>query len=526
MKIILVDDEKGIVEGLKKMIGRSVPECRVVGSAHNGLDGFELIQRLNPDIVVTDIRMPKADGLDMITMLKSADIHAKYILLSGYADFEYAKKGIQLGVEFYLNKPVDEQELSECLKQVMESIRADRTKLKEVNELKKEVHKGIQEKALRDIIDLGSEQSDLVEELLQIAGIPVEYKRFAAVIIEAGSIDYLKEFGFQPIFKHIDLALRQYKQVYKFRYSGTQIAVVIAHTSTIENGGIIRAVQHFRETVNRQLRLSVTVGIGTAKDRATGISQSFEEARSALSYKLLKGADAIISFPEIMNLAGTCDPVHGEIIDRLDAALDNMDEEECAAIIREIFRGIERNPRLSPSELQMQCLYILLSSIRKMSIQQLQQNKLLSRQLLSLEGISSFRTLEALEEWMNQVIRGIIAFKKKHNIPHKKDMISEIKEYVSKHYNEQISLADLAARFFINPYYLSQIFKQKTGDTYLNFLTQIRIGKAKELLETTDLKMYEICQMVGYSDPQHFSRMFEKIAGCKPKEYRKNLPDM
>lgn len=525
MKIVLVDDEKGIVEGLKKMIGRSVPECKVVGTAHNGVDGCALIQQLDPDIVVTDIRMPKADGLDMITMLKSADVHAKFILLSGYADFEYARKGIRLGVEFYLNKPVDEQELSECLKQVMGSIRADRTKLEEVNDLKKEVHKSIQENALRDIIDLGSEQTDLVVELVQIAGIPAEYKRFASLIVEAGSIDYLKKFGFQSIFKHIDLALRPYKQVYRFRYTGTQIAVVIAHTTTIENGGLIRAAQRLREAVNRELNLPVTVGIGTAKERASGIGQSFEEARSALSYKLFKGADAIISFPEIKNLAGTCEAVHGELIDKLDAALDNKDEEECAAVIREIFRGMEKHPGLSPSELQKQCLNILLSSIRKLSFQQLQQNERLGRQLLTLEGISSFRTLEELEEWMNQVIGGIIAFKKSHNVPHKQDMISEIKEYVSKHYNEQISLADLASRFFINPYYLSQIFKQKTGDTYLNFLTNIRIAKAKELLETTDLKMYEICQMVGYSDPQHFSRMFEKTAGCKPKEYRKNLSD-
>lgn len=124
---------------------------------------------------------------------------------------------------------------------------------------------------------------------------------------------------------------------------------------------------------------------------------------------------------------------------------------------------------------------------------------------------------------MKQIIRGIITFKKQHNAPQKKDIISEIKVYVAEHYNEQISLAELATRFYINPYYLSQIFKQKTGENYLNFLTQTRIGKAKELLENTDLKVYEICRMVGYSDAQHFSRMFEKITGCKPKEYRKNL---
>ena len=106
MRLILVDDEKGIVDGLKKMISRYIPECEVVGTAYNGLEGFKLIQKMHPDIVITDIRMPQTDGLDMIRMLKDVSIQTKFILLSGYADFEYARRGMQLGVQFYINKPV------------------------------------------------------------------------------------------------------------------------------------------------------------------------------------------------------------------------------------------------------------------------------------------------------------------------------------------------------------------------------------------------------------------------------------
>ncbi|MNR05126.1 HTH-type transcriptional activator Btr [compost metagenome] len=119
----------------------------------------------------------------------------------------------------------------------------------------------------------------------------------------------------------------------------------------------------------------------------------------------------------------------------------------------------------------------------------------------------------------------MISFKLEHNIPKKKDIITEIKDYLIKHYNEPIRIADLAARFFISPLYLSQFFKQKTGETYVNFLAQIRINKAKELLQNTDLKVYEICEMVGYSDTQHFARLFEKLTGSKPRDFRKNTPN-
>ncbi|MDP4098177.1 helix-turn-helix domain-containing protein [Paenibacillus sp. P96] len=265
MKMMIVDDEKGIVDGLHKMIGRYVPECEMIGAAYNGLDGFRLILERQPDIVITDIRMPQADGLEMIRMLKDEACHAQFILLSGYAEFEYARKGMQLGVQFYINKPVEEEELQNCVYKVMEIIRSERAKQQEVYNLKLQVHNRMVESAFRDHMDAGGD-----------------------------------------------------------------------------------------------------------------------------------------------------------------------------------------------------------------------------------------------------------------NLPRKKDIITEIKEYVSEHYSEPISLADLSARFFINPYYLSQLFKQKTGETYLSYLAQTRINKAKELLIRTDLKVYEICQRVGYSDTQHFARLFEKLTGCKPSEYRKN----
>ncbi|MDR6881944.1 response regulator [Bacillus sp. 3255] len=525
MRLILVDDEKGIVNGLKKMIGRSIPEVEVVGAAYNGLEGFQFIQKLQPDIVITDIRMPQADGLDMIKMLKDAGSLTKFIILSGYADFEYARRGMQLGVQFYINKPVNEKQLRDCVHQVMESIHREREKLREVDDLKQEVHSRIQENALRDILDLGSDLTDLVEELLQIAQIPTEGTSFACFLLEFdGNVDALKEFGLQPVFYQIDSALSQYRKVYRFRYTGAQVAVVLAHEGSIKYEELIRAISVMKAKVYQELNLSMTVGIGAPKKQAFEVGLSFDEARHALSYKIVKGAGAVIPFQEIVTLTGRSHFVPEEMIAKLEACLENMDEVGCVDIIREVFRRMEAQADISPADLQLHCLNILLSSVRKMSFQQLQQNDFLSRHILSLEGISRFRTLEHLEEWMVEVIRGIISFKLKHNIPKKKIIIAEIKEYVSTHYNEPISLADLAARFFISPHYLSQFFKQKTGDTYVNFLAGIRIDKAKELLENTDLKVYEISHMVGYSDSQHFARLFERLTGCKPSEYRKNLP--
>lgn len=523
MKLFLVDDEKGIVDGLKKMIDRYIPDVVVVGTAYNGVEGFRLIQKRQPDIVITDIRMPQADGLQMIKMLKDAGNRAKFILLSGYADFEYARRGIQLGVQFYINKPVEEEELRDCVGQVMDDIRKERAKLQEVDDLKQEARRRMQENVLRDILDNAIDSTVQVDEALRIAEIRTERASFICALLEFDNgFGGLKEFGLRPVFQQIDRALERYGAIYRFRYTGSQVAIAAIHNGTTGYDEWVRAIHGLKDALFRELNLSVTVGIGTFQERAAGISRSFEEARYALSYQVIKGEGAVIPYPETINLTGRRHPLPEEWINKLEAELDNMNEERCVEIIREIFRGMEVQRGMSPTDLQLHCINIILSSVRKMSFQQLQQNDFLGRNILSLEAISSFRTLERLEKWMIQVIRCIIIFKIEHHVPKKKDIIAEVKEYVTQHYRDPITLADLASRFFISPYYLSQLFKQKTGDTYINFLARVRIGKAKELLERTDLKVYEICERVGYSDTQHFARLFEKLTGFKPSEYRKN----
>jgi two-component system response regulator YesN len=250
--VVLVDDEKGIIDGLKVIMRRYLPQCEIVGCAHDGDEGYELVRRLQPDIVITDIRMLQVDGLEMIERLVKEGIPSKYIILSGFSEFEYARKGMHLGVRYYLNKPIEEEELQDCVNQI----------IKEIGEAR------------------------------QHGVVPAK---------------------FQP-------------------------------------------------------------------------------------------------------------PVPG--------------------------------------------------------------------------GIA-----------------GIVP---------KKDIITEIKQYVAENFDKNISLADLSNRFYLNLHYLSQLFKEKTGQNYLEYLTEVRMERTKELLTGTDLKIYEIAQLVGYSDPTHFSKVFERLIGCKPTEYRKS----
>ena len=108
-------------------------------------------------------------------------------------------------------------------------------------------------------------------------------------------------------------------------------------------------------------------------------------------------------------------------------------------------------------------------------------------------------------------------------MPEKNDVVEAAKKYMSKNLNKNITLNDISEQFFINPYYFSQLFKKRTGESYLNYLTGLRIKRAQKLLESTDLKVYEICEMIGYTNINHFNKVFERMVGVKPREYKESL---
>ena len=203
--------------------------------------------------------------------------------------------------------------------------------------------------------------------------------------------------------------------------------------------------------------------------------------------------------------------------------MNEMDSDGLSRIVESIFRKMSRQESLSPEVLQATAINLVLSGISKMPFMQLQLNEYLGQNILSLDNIAKFQTMEQLKHWIINVLQGMNELMLKQSMPEKRDVIEESKEYIARHFEQDITLNDISERFFINHYYFSQLFKKRTGVTYQKYLTGIRIARAKKLLEETDLKLFEISEMVGYSDVNYFRRVFEKYEGVKPNEYRKQL---
>ena len=151
---------------------------------------------------------------------------------------------------------------------------------------------------------------------------------------------------------------------------------------------------------------------------------------------------------------------------------------------------------------------------------QLQMNEYFGKNLFTLKSIEKFKTIEQLENWIINMVSSMNEVMLKDSVPKKKDVIAEAKDYIRQHYNQNITLNDISKQFFINPYYFSQLFKKKTGMTYQNYLISYRVDRAKKLLVETDLRIYEVCKLVGYNDVNHFNQVFDRAEGMKPSEFR------
>ena len=465
----------------------------------------------------------------MIRKLKEEGVDAKYVILSGYAEFEYAKQAIILGVEDYITKPVEEDELYRIIEKVCASILEEKQHTSLVEELQEtvgEYSQSMKEYYLRDIL----EDRKVSMEHLQIQQMDFfRNQSFLCAVFEfnSGNPESRSEIVtdiYNDLQKQCQIIIgNQYDFEVLPEYKKNQCVVILGSPKQTELRKVktlMSKIRFFKQEQGEAMG-TVCTGIGLWHKKTCGIKKSYEEAMCALNYKMVNGPESSTSYDEIRNIDLKPAQISEKEMLELEKCINEMDNEGCRRVIEKIFQNIKEDRKLSPDNLQIIALNLILLGIRKMPFMQIQMNEYFGKNILSLESISKFSTMEQFQNWIINVICGMNELMLKQNVSEKRDVVKEVREYINKNYNQEISLADISEKFFINPYYFSQLFKKKTGETYQNYLTGVRISRAKKLLEETDLKIYEISEMIGYMDVNHFSQVFEKKEGVKPSSYRK-----
>ncbi|MZQ86682.1 response regulator [Paenibacillus sp. 5J-6] len=534
-RIAIIDDDRQVLQGMKLAIPWEALNAEYVGEAMTGEDGLQMVLEAQPDIVITDIYMPVMNGIDMIERLREEGFQGKIIILSGYSDFEFARQALRFQVSDYVSKPISLQTLNSVLSKVIEELTdEEEQRMKQVDlEQKLSMYEPFVQREWVQSAVAGTLGSNWHESMLPpqfhywqnkthiVLGIEiVRDLRASEVLLSDWN---LFRFAVHNIVSEI---VREQFENYEYTNLHSTRSALLLHLDTEEayTDSLVKLTKlsiRIIECIRLHLKLTVRVGIGAIKSHWMDIPDSTEEAFRAMDLKEQRVNTIYDVFMYSNTFKGEKEtarirPV--KLYSELAGAIKISHEARAYEIIEMHVEAIERNMLSStPDYLQMlagelwgifaYCLYEV-----GMVLDDLFSNE---QVVMEMAGITKS---EHLAKWLKEKISVICTSREfKGNSKHQQ-VADFMTQYIHEHYMEDINLTDFTSKVYVSRNYLAIIFKNATGETFNNYLTRVRIEKAKELLLDRNMLVYEVAKRVGYKNVPYFSNLFKKYTGMNPTD--------
>ena len=531
IKVFLVEDEVIIRSGVKKSINWEQEGYEFVGEASDGELAYPMILKEKPDILITDIRMPFMDGLELSRLVKKELPDIKILILSGYDEFEYAKKAIKIGVTEYLLKPISAAKLTEVLNAVAETIRQENeeknlleTYFAEMRENTERDKMRLFEKLLMGDLSMGE-----ILEAGERFGMNLGASCYKIVLFKilANLENHVYAEQMVDACSSVEQAASMMEGVYVFQrgVEGWAFLLTAQDEKSMEESAKI-LYQNLKQAMKNYTQLEYFGGIGSTVPRIRSLKQSFREADRAFAARFVEEANQIISQKEFeksqmeegLKLQGVVQI--GRSTEMLQKFLSNGTREEVKAFSDAYISRIEEENIRSTMVRQYVvidvCIVILSFCERISSANRLQEE---AEELQKM--MQKIHSLSEIKKYVVRLLNEAIELRDAESGRRYSDLIAAAKKEIENHYmTEEISLNTVAISVGMSPSYFSSIFSKEAGKTFVEYLTEVRIEKAKEFLMCSSMKTSEIGYEVGYKDPHYFSYIFKKVQGCSPKEYR------
>ncbi|QEN04118.1 response regulator [Thiospirochaeta perfilievii] len=503
IKTLIVDDEPNIREGLKIVIEWEKLGFQVVGEAASGVEALRKIEELQPAVVITDVKMPKMSGLELAAECVKKELNISFIILSGHGEFSMAKQALNLGVNDYLLKPVDEDELTEAL------IKLKKDKFSSISRHHSEP---IYLQAQFDQL-LSSNRERELPEIKRLFKIDNQISFYYVIVDSRGNIpvDTIKGLIQKTLPSNSTISLKKHMcGSYGFMIHSTMLKDY-NHSINIYLMDLISFV--YKETLKE-----VSIYLGTKKRNLYELKDSMDEAVIASVHRYYRESGIIIDYNNIQHL-------------------DFCDEYSETQYIDDILNGVLDRDRGEVTRSINNLVNYFLDQYLSAHIIYLHLNRLLNRVLESVQklGGDSEKIIHKADfiikresqiylyslpnkiEGLMDVVLNII-----NKLKNKSSLGLELKEYIDVNFRENLSLKCVADKFNVNPAYLGQVFKKETGTSFNSYFHTLRLNEASKLLLQSNIKIYEVAQSVGYMDVNYFMKKFERQFSTTPKQYRKN----
>lgn len=532
MKVLIVDDEKHVREAIRYFVPWEQYGVTGIYEATNGQEAMEIVLEQEPAVVFTDMRMPLMDGAELLEWLHRCSPYTKTIVISGYQDFSYVKPAIVYGGIDYLLKPVNRKAL------VAAAERAFQKWNEEKQERERSFHQNIQlnvlrplywDKTLSDLISGTVAYPDVENALRKELGLPrgAERCRIAIISLQSSGGLLLRKFRGDVQLTSFVLAnvcneiVSRKQEGFAFRYWHDGADVVIMLWSGLENAE--KMLMDINESVCSAYGILLDMGLSPVLPFPERLKDAFTGAKTALIERnLLRTGSRIHTAALAVDVPEVPGAETGELLEKLRLSLMSGDAER---IQRSLEQWADFGAR--SGVLTLSGLRALEDSLRDMLDKW--KKEWADSGEAAADSLPAFRS--PLDEhgefsflhWKEGLKKAVLSLVTESRLSRASDsrIVLEIREYLDRNFQLDITLQHIADRFFLSRENVSRKFKQVTGENLSDYLTFLRIEKAKELLQNSDLRMSRIAELVGYEDEKYFSRVFKKATGQTPREFRK-----
>ena len=531
--ILLVDDERALRESIEQLVNWEDYDFHLLGTAENGLDALQLMKKIGvPDVVITDIKMPVMDGIEFAERLREEYPTIKIVFLSGYDEFQYAVEGIKLNVVSYMLKPVSRSDIENCLETLQSKLDEEVLKANDLDRIRVAYNKNI------ELMKNSFLNSLITENYLQMSSIELdnflkthqlEALKHPKILMTVRFVEEKskntplndKEFKRFSLYQLLEENLQKYVESEVFLFSTYVVCILTGEEHELgELSDII--TKDIIETVRKLLQEEVVIGVSEIYQKLFQTKKAYRSSIAALDYANHEENVNVTFIADVENTAVT-----SQFLDDLDEgafllAIKTNDSAYIASVLttflNEKYYGSDN--RVSALRSLVSIIYVNCMRALRETIGEVDEHY--NDWYHRIFELTQVGELAIINDELSTFLEYVMADIQKNRAQLKNSLVLKSLTFLEEHYNDpDTTLKSISQYLHVSPSYFSAIFKKETGKSFIDTLTEMKMNKAKELVITTDQKMFEIAFACGYEDQHYFSYSFKKYFGLSPTKMRK-----
>ncbi|MGG1516670.1 response regulator [Paenibacillus oryzisoli] len=530
-RVLLVDDEAFVRAGLRDCVNWTELGLELAAEAEDGEIALSLMATMPVHIVLTDVKMPHMDGLDLAQAVRSQYPDVKVVFISGFGDVEFLKSALKLDAVDYILKPIKLAEIHEVLSRVV-NLLEDEEKNKETwLDLQMKLNQSIpllRERFLTSLVLDGVASMEALQEKFQLLNIriPVTVRKLGVFVIRID--DYLSSVGHVPerekqliSFALLNITEDVIGQSYlghTFEIRPGEFAGLVHLESDEEEEQLYALIEACRTHINRVLKLNITIGVGSTVQDWMSLPGSYRFAAEAAEHRWYLGKNQIITMDSLESLQRPNERNQQVDVRACMAVLKSPDWQAVTSFVEKAL--VDPIGGIHVQQGRIIGMYMMIACSELALELALPTDALQASEARLLNALPRYETVAELRQDVlghARLLYDMLADKREHKT---RNVVTLIKTYIHDHYANELTIAEIAAHVFLTTTYICLLFKQETGMTINDYVIETRMKEAVRLLADPRYKTYDVCYAVGYKDPSYFSKLFKKQTGFTPSEYR------